>query len=165
MDMLAFLVLAAFAIAGAVVVVSHRSPVVGAVALAFVLVAIAGLYMVLGAQFVAILQVLVYAGAIMVLILFVIMLLNLQAETRMAASQGWIQRIAAPVLAVFFAAVVGGALFVAGREPLTAELEGFGTVASVGTELFTRFFYPFEVISLLLVVAMVGAVLLAKRSL
>jgi uncharacterized MnhB-related membrane protein len=69
-------------VASALVVITHRNPVTSAVALAFNLVAIAGLYMVLDAQFIGLLQVIVYAGAIMVLILFVIMLLNLREEAK-----------------------------------------------------------------------------------
>jgi NADH:ubiquinone oxidoreductase subunit 6 (subunit J) len=78
----AYVVLAVLALVSAVVVVWHRNPVVAALALAFNLVSIAGFYLVMDAQFLALLQVIVYAGAIMVLILFVIMLLNLRQELR-----------------------------------------------------------------------------------
>ena len=160
----AFYVLALLTLASALVVVTHRNPVVAAVALAFNLVSIAGFYILLGAQFIGLLQVIVYAGAIMVLILFVIMLLNL-AEEAPARTAGTFQRVLAPAVTLLFAVVLGRALWSGVPATLPPPSEGFGTAAVLGRELFTRFYYPFEVISLLLIVAMVGAVLLAKRKL
>ena len=125
-------------------------------------VAIAGLYMVLDAQFIGLLQVIIYAGAIMVLILFVIMLLNLREEVK-AHPAGTFQRILAPLASLLFAIVVGRSFWLSAPSSFPANVEGFGTAASIGRELFTRFYYPFEAISLLLIVAMIGAVLLAKR--
>jgi NADH-quinone oxidoreductase subunit J len=162
MERIAFYVLALLLVASALVVITNRNPVTSAVALAFNLVAIAGLYMVLDAQFIGLLQVIVYAGAIMVLILFVIMLLNLREEAR-AHPAGTFQRILAPLTSLLFAVVMGRALWISGPSSFPEKAEGFGTAASLGKELFTRFYYPFEAISLLLVVAMIGAVLLAKR--
>jgi NADH-quinone oxidoreductase subunit J len=165
MELAAYIVLTVLALVSAGVVVWHRNPVVCALALAFNLVTIAGFYMLLNAQFLALLQIIVYAGAIMVLILFVIMLLNLPEEARRPGS-GRIQGGLGFILAVAFAAVVGVMLArsvgEASFETISPE---FGTVNALGLELFSRFFYPFEAISLLLVVAMVGAVLLAKRRL
>jgi NADH-quinone oxidoreductase subunit J len=165
MQAAAFFVLAFLAVLSGLVVISHRSAVISALALAFNLVSIAGFFFLLEAYFIAFLQVIVYAGAIMVLILFVLMLLNEGEERRIRAS-GPVQQVLAPILAAAFAAVVGwnvwgatdGAVF-----PTTTA--GYGTVRALGLELFERFWYPFEAISLLLVVAMVGAVLLAKRRL
>ncbi len=162
MTLIAFFVLALLLIASALVVITHRNPVTAAVALAFNLVAIAGLYMVLDAQFIGLLQVIIYAGAIMVLILFVIMLLNLREEAR-AHPAGTFQRILAPFASLVFAIVVGRAFWLSAPSAFPENVEGYGTAASLGTELFTRFYYPFEAISLLLIVAMIGAVLLAKR--
>jgi len=162
MELIAFFVLALLLVASALVVITHRNPVTAAVALAFNLVAIAGLYMVLDAQFIGLLQVIVYAGAIMVLILFVIMLLNLREEVK-AHPAGRIQRVLAPATALVFAIVIGRALHASAPAAFPTKPDGFGTAASLGRELFTTFFYPFEAISLLLIVAMIGAVLLAKR--
>jgi NADH-quinone oxidoreductase subunit J len=158
----AFYVLSLLTLASALVVVTHRNPVVAAVA--FNLISIAGFYILLGSQFIGLLQVIVYAGAIMVLILFVIMLLNL-AEESGPHPAGTFQRILAPVTTLVFAGVIGRALWRDAPSTLPPVQEGFGTAAALGHELFTRFYYPFEVISLLLIVAMVGAVLLAKRKL
>jgi NADH-quinone oxidoreductase subunit J len=162
MELIAFFVLALLMIASALVVITHRNPVTAAVALAFNLVAIAGLYMVLDAQFIGLLQVIVYAGAIMVLILFVIMLLNLREEAK-AHPAGTFQRILAPVTALLFAVVIGRSLWASAPSTFPERPAAFGTAASLGRELFESFYYPFEAISLLLVVAMIGAVLLAKR--
>ena len=107
MTLIAFFVLALLLIASALVVITNRNPVTSAVALAFNLVAISGLYMVLDAQFVGLLQVIIYAGAIMVLILFVIMLLNLREEAR-AHPAGTIQRVLAPITSLLFAVVLPG---------------------------------------------------------
>ncbi len=164
MERIAFCVLAVLVVASALVVVRHKNPVVAAVALAFNLVGVAGLYMVLHAQFVGLLQVIVYAGAIMVLILFVIMLLNLLEEAEPHPA-GTFQRWLAPVAAAAFAVTIGSALWRSNPPAFPPVPEGFGTAASVGRELFTRFYYPFEAISLLLIVAMIGAVLLSKRRL
>jgi NADH-quinone oxidoreductase subunit J len=162
MDLIAFYVLALVLIASAIVVITHRNPVTSAVALAFNLVSIAGLYMVLDAQFIGLLQVIVYAGAIMVLILFVIMLLNLREEAKLHPA-GRFQRILAPLASCGFAIVIGRAMFLSTPASFPNKTDGYGTAATLGKELFTRFYYPFEAISLLLVVAMIGAVLLAKR--
>ena len=164
MDLIAFYVLALVLVASAIVVITNRNPVTSAVALAFNLVAIAGVYMVLDAQFIGLLQVIVYAGAIMVLILFVIMLLNLREEVK-AHPAGTFQRILAPLSSLLFAIVIGRAVWLSAPNAFPAKADGFGTAASLGKELFTRFYYPFEAISLLLIVAMIGSVLLAKRKL
>jgi NADH-quinone oxidoreductase subunit J len=162
MELIAFFALALLLIASALVVITNRNPVTSAVALAFNLVAIAGVYMVLDAQFIGLLQVIVYAGAIMVLILFVIMLLNLREEAK-AHPAGTFQRVLAPLSSLAFAVVIGRALWVSAPSAFPAKAEGFGTAGALGKALFSRFYYPFEAISLLLVVAMIGAVLLAKR--
>lgn len=165
LETIAFILLTTLALGSAMVVVFHRSPVISALALAFNLVAIAGFYLLLNAQFLALLQVIVYAGAIMVLILFVIMLLNLPEEARKPGT-GRIQGGLAILLSVAFVLILGWALSrAADGTPFPPASDTFGTVGSVGRTLFTNFFYAFEAISLLLIVAMIGAVLLAKRRL
>ena len=158
----ALIVLGLLAVLSALVVVVHRNPMVSALALAFNLIAIAGFYLVMDAQFLGLLQVIVYAGAIMVLILFVIMLLNLRQELR-GRETGMVQRLLGPLLAVALGVLLVRVLWRSVTVGFATPAPGFGTVASVGRELFGTFFYPFEAISLLLVAAMVGAVLLSKR--
>jgi NADH-quinone oxidoreductase subunit J len=165
MELAAFIVLTVLALVSGLTVILHRNQVVAALALAANLISIAGFYMLLNAQFLALLQVMVYAGAIMVLILFVIMLLNLPDEAGKKRT-GWVQSGASLLLAVAFVVILGRAF--AGATPdasFPPAPAGFGNVESVGNALFLDYFYAFEAISLLLVVAMIGAVLLAKRRL
>jgi NADH-quinone oxidoreductase subunit J len=167
MEAAAFIVLSVLTVACALVVILpvFRNAIISALALALNLVCIAGLFFLLDAQFIGFLQVIVYAGAIMVLILFVLMLLNIHDEQHLGPS-GFFQRFLGPLLALGFAAIIVSAVQLpatGNRFPPAAQ--GFGTVRVLGLDLFTRFFYPFEAISLLLVVAMIGAVLLAKRRL
>jgi NADH-quinone oxidoreductase subunit J len=166
-EWIAFIVLSVLALASALVVILpvFRNAVVSALALALNLICLAGFFFLLEAQFIGFLQVIVYAGAIMVLILFVLMLLNVHDEKHLGAS-GFVQRFLGPLLAVCFAAIVVSAVILPARgSSFPPPAEGFGTVRALGLDLFTRFFYPFEAISLLLIVAMIGAVLLAKRRL
>ena len=163
MELVAFVILTTVAFVTGLVVIRHRNKVVAALALAGNLVSIAGFYLLINAQFLALLQIIVYAGAIMVLILFVIMLLNLPEEVRRPGS-GRIQGGLGFILAIVFAIVVG--VLVArgvGDGSFSTPSPDFGTVNALGIDLFSKFFYAFEAISLLLVVAMIGAVLLAKR--
>jgi NADH-quinone oxidoreductase subunit J len=167
MEWVAFIVLSVLAVATALVVILpvFRNAVVSALALALNLVCMAGFFFLLESQFIGFLQVIVYAGAIMVLILFVLMLLNIHDEKHLGPS-GFFQRYLGPLLAVLFAAVIISAVLIRSNGgSFPPPQEGFGTVEALGLDLFTRFFYPFEAISLLLVVAMIGAVLLAKRRL
>jgi len=163
----AFLILAAVAVATALMVVLHRTPVIEALFLVLHLMSIAGLFALLHAPFLAVLQVLIYAGAVVVLIVFVIMLLRLDPEGRGGPSLAG--RVVAFLLALAFAGLivhaVSGLPPAAWTEPAAKAAPGFGSAAQVGEALFNRYFYPFEVVSLALVAAMVGAVLLAKRRL
>src|SRR5210317_576323 len=114
MEMLAFFVLSVLAVASALVVLTRRNEVVCALALAFNLASIAGFYFLLGAQFIGFLQIIVYAGAIMVLIVFVVMLLNLGEERY--PERGRAQKWLAPVLSLVFAVVLAAVLWK--NEPL-----------------------------------------------
>jgi NADH-quinone oxidoreductase subunit J len=166
-ESVAFIVLSILTVTSAAVVALPfvRNLVVCALALAVNLVSVAGLFFLLSSQFIGFLQVIVYAGAIMVVILFVLMLLSVDDEQHMGSS-GFFQRHLGPLLAAGFVAIVGSTLVVSSQATAFPALpDSYGTVGALGRELFTRFFYPFEAISLLLVVAMIGAVLLAKRRL
>jgi NADH-quinone oxidoreductase subunit J len=160
------LVFFAFAIpllAAAVGVVVARSPMYAAMSLVAAFFCLAGVYVLLQAHLVAFLQVLVYAGAVMVLFLFVIMLLNLGGEHRDMERLKQVQWLG------FI--LGGGGLMVLlawiSREVATAEMAAvgpdFGTVKAVGRALFTQYLLPFEATSLLLTVAIVGAVVVAKE--
>jgi NADH-quinone oxidoreductase subunit J len=158
---IAFLLIAALALASALTVVLHRNPVYGACALVAHLFLLAVFFVGLDAQLVGVLQVIVYAGAVVVLFLFVIMLLNLQADVRAMAAPALVAAAAAGVVAL--AALVAGGLAAApgaaGGEPPA----GFGETETLARVLFTRYALPFELTSVLLLVAIVGAVALARR--
>ena len=151
-----------FAIVGVgcgIMVVWHRNPMGSAIYLVVTMLCLAGFYALLHGSFVAVLQVLIYAGAVMVLMLFVIMMLNVRQES--------IQREGSPPIWAL-AGIVGLIVVVrlATLFPTTAPpppAEDFGTIQGVGTLLFTRYILPFEIISVLLLIAIIGAVILAKR--
>ena len=157
-----FLLLAVLVVAAALTVVAHPSPVYSACALVVTLFLLSVFFVALDAQLVAVLQVIVYAGAIVVLFLFVIMLLNLtQPESRPTAG--------VPVVAVAVGGGIGIAALVAAAlrrvPPPGAPVlpEGFGDTAALARRLFTAYVLPFELTSVLLLVAIVGAVGLASR--
>lgn len=162
---LLFFFLAIVAVAAALGMLISRSPVSSALWLVLNLFCIAGLYLTLSAPFIAVIQVLVYAGAIMVLFLFVIMLLNLGALPRMERVN-W-KHVAAFILGV---AILAQLAFIVAMgldalpEPVAAEQAAqSGTATEIALDLFTRYALVFEVIGVLLLVATIGAVMLAQR--
>jgi len=159
-----FYIFAALAILAALSVVLQRTPVYSALSLIVVLCSLAVVYLLLGAEFLAVVQVIIYAGAIMVLFVLVIMLLNARQETPSDRSRlaRW---LGAPLLLIF----LGELLFaVWERFPSAATraaaLPDAGPRA-VGTVLFRNYVLPFEVTSVLILVAVLGAVVLAKKRL
>jgi NADH-quinone oxidoreductase subunit J len=163
-----FLVLALGAVVSALLVVLPplaRNPLRAAIALIVSLCAVAGLYLLLAAHLVAVLQVLVYVGAVMVLFLFVIMLLNLSPEELGGARVTFAKLLSVAAVA----ALVGRLGWLLWRDPpleqaadLTSRAD-FGWVAPVARLLFTDYLVPFEVLSVFLLVAVMGAVVLARR--
>ncbi len=155
------------AILSALLIVMHPNPMVSVLFLILNLFCIALFYLLLSAQFLAVIQVIVYAGAIMVLFLFVVMLLNLKAEEGLRLGGG-LQRWAALGLGAVFAGLMVWAIQHRRDRPYFAPgsfVDGFGTARDLGTLLFDRYLFAFEAASVLLVAAMVGAVILAKRRL
>lgn len=164
-----FLLFLVMAGGGAVMMVVSRNPVASLMFLVLSLFAVAGIFVLLDAHFLAAVQVIVYAGAIMVLFLFVIMLLNL-GHDRTTDLRGLAGRGSALVLgATFFAAIVTAVRgqFVPSRPAERAAgealLESRGAIAMIADPLFRDYLVPFEVTSLLLLVAVVGAIMLARR--
>ena len=151
-----FAILTVVAAAG---VIAARSPIYSAMSLVGTFFCLAGIYALLLAHTIAILQVLVYAGAIMVLFLFVIMLLSLGEAV--GPSKITFPRVVGGLTAAgLFALLVYAAQpFVPAAAPTPAS---FGTLQSIGAQLYTQWLAPFEAVSLLLLVAMVGAVVVAK---
>ena len=162
MQALFFYIFAFLSIAGGILMVSFKNPLSGAFSLVLSLVSLAGLFAMLEAEFVFILQVLVYAGAIMVLVIFTIMLLNLQKEELQEAPVGKLRVLL--ILVVCAVAAFGVAQVFSMLPTGMATVDpNFGSIEAVGREMFSSYLYPFEVISLVLLVAVVGVVMLAKK--
>lgn len=155
-----FAVLAVFILASALGVILAHNPVRSALSLVLTLFFLAVLYLFLDAHMVGTLQVIVYTGAIMVLFLFVIMLLNLQADPEESSAVTTLS--AAGGLCALF---VGLLIYLVGNVHNVAEpaREGFGSIQSVAEALFLKLMLPFEITSVLMLVAIIGAVVLAKR--
>ena len=159
-----FIILGVIAIASAIVTVASKNPIVSAMALVAHFFMLAGLYLTLQAQFIAVIQVLVYAGAIMVLVVFVIMLLNLGSEEQLREKfniRKGMAIIFAVVLIVQFAVIYF--INATSVSMMPAKSIEIGTAQSIGWHLFNDYLFPFEAVSLLLLAAIVGAVILAKR--
>ncbi len=161
---------AALAIVGALLCITRKNPVASALWLVVTLFAVAGLFVLLDAHFIGAMQVLVYAGAIMVLFLFVIMLLNLGRE-RTSDMVGWGGRVVTLVVAALLVAQLWVVQRVAPSPELTLPSGALaeatrdeGAVLLISEPLFRDYLLPFELTSILLLAAIVGAVVLAKRS-
>jgi NADH-quinone oxidoreductase subunit J len=162
-DLILFLVLALVAVASALGMLFSTNAVYSALFLILNFATVAVFYLILGAAFIAITQITVYAGAIMVLFLFVIMLLGAE-KLRRSGTLAWQQPLALFLGLVLFAEAIYIVLFI-GSEPasVAALPAGFGSPFAVGELLFTRYLIPFEITSVLLLVAMLGAIILTKR--
>jgi len=159
-----FIVFAIIAVTSAVNVVIQRSPLYSALSLIGTLVSLSALYVMLQAQFIAAMQVIVYAGAIMVLFVFVIMLLNVPTTVPHIEKEKWLRYLGPPVGAIMLAE----AYYVLKPLPNWPFPSGpaahsVGTTLSVGLALFTDYLLPFEVTSVLILMAVVGAIVLGKR--
>ncbi len=164
-----FWLLAVVSVCSALLVVLHRNPVRSALFLVMNFFVLALLYLTLSAQFIAAVQVIVYAGAIMVLFLFTIMLLNLGAPNALTDTRS-IQKPTAIVLALAFVTILTGTGMVnsgmAASHASSSTLSTGGTVQTVGLALFDAnqpWLFPFEVTSVLLLIGVVGAIVMAKR--
>ena len=155
-----FFVLAAVAVAGAVSLILQRHPIHSALSLIVVMVALAGLYLLLGAEFVAAVQIIVYGGAIMVLFVFVIMLLNAGEEERTNFSR--IAAYAGVPMAVAVAGLISAAI-ARSSLPSAQATAALTSTKSLSMLLFRDFVYPFELTSFLILVAILGAIVLAQR--
>ena len=158
-----FYFLSGLAVLGGILVITRKNPVHSALALILTLLALAGLYLMLYAPFVAGVQIILYAGGIMVLFLFVIMLVNLERNAREEQfNKQWIVGILAAVglFGLFLAVFTKGKFFFPERIPQLAEEVNTQQVAQI---LYTNYMFAFEIASLLLLVAIIGAVVMAKK--
>ena len=162
-DLALFLGLTLISVAAAIAMIASRNAVYSALFLVFNFLTVATLYLLLNAAFIAVVQITVYAGAIMVLFLFVIMLLGTERE-----SIGGRIRWQMPLAIVLSLALAGELAFVLLRNDFVqgslAELSvEFGSPASIGRVLFSEYLVPFEVTSILLLVAMIGAIVITRK--
>jgi NADH-quinone oxidoreductase subunit J len=153
-------------IASALLVVTRRNPIIAAIYIIVNFFCLAGIYLTLHAQFIAVVQILVYAGAIMVLFVFVIMLLNLGDERSLRDGFSWKKVVAGGFGFGVLMELVYIFIIPSGRQTIEmTRATDIGTVEAIGRVLFTQFLFPFEVTSLLLTAAIVGAIVLAKKNL
>lgn len=157
-----FYLFAAVSVVSALLVVSARSPINSVIALIVCFLSIAGHYILLNAQFLAMVHVIVYTGAIMVLFLFVIMLLNLNkvSEPRKSLTTRIAAVLAGGLFFLTLTAAIRHGISVQAANPFDP---GVGLVRSVGMSLFQEFLLPFEISSVLFLSAMVGVVMLGKK--
>ena len=161
-----FFVLAIVAAVSAVMMITRQNPVISAVFLILNFFALAGLYLLLNAQFIAVVQIIVYAGAIMVLFLFVLMLLKPGNESKILADKRALKYFAIFIAAVVFFQIAY--LIFAGKPStyLSPEVQKSiepGKIETIGKQLYTQYIIPFEVAGFLLLAATIGALILAKK--
>jgi NADH-quinone oxidoreductase subunit J len=164
MQLLFFLALASVAIAGALGVVLSKKPVYSALSLLVNFAVVALLFITLQAQFVAVVQIIVYAGAIVVLFLFVIMLIG--GDLTGVGNRTRIRNLAsivAVVAGVLLLAGLGYAILAGQMAAASGGVPGQGSVQAIAEVLFTDYLLPFELTAVLLLVAMIGAVVLARK--
>jgi NADH-quinone oxidoreductase subunit J len=165
LETILFFSLAVLSVVSALMMITRKSPITSALFLILNFFTVSGLYLLLKAQFIAIIQVLVYMGAIMVLFLFVIMLLNLQDESKFKEKISY-KKITAALLSIFLFCLLAFTLFFgfSGKfKGMSEKALTMGTAESLGIELFTNYSFPFEMASFLLLAAIVGSVVLAKK--
>ncbi len=163
MDTILFIVFATISVVCAFNLILQKHPISSALSLIGVMGSLAILYLLLGAEFMAMAQMIVYGGAVMVLFIFVIMLLNAGSEK--SSNKSWFAQIAGlPLLLAFVALIV---FLVRTVLPATRAVEFGnwvgGTAEAIGQMLFTEYLLPFEVISILILIAILGAVVLAQK--
>lgn len=161
MEAILFILTALTAVVSSLLVVTGKKPINSILFLIVTFFCVAVLYLMLGAEFIAAMQIIVYAGAIMVLFLFVVMLLNLREEQvweKLTNSRKGI----AGIVALGVLAVVITAVTIAVKEPVEVIPE-LGSVESIAERLFTRWILPFEMASVLLLTAIIGVVMMVKR--
>jgi len=162
MTLYLFYFLSFLAILCGLMVILEKNPIHSVLYLVITFFAIAGHYILLNAQFLAAVHIIVYAGAIMVLFLFVIMLLNLNKETEPHKSIAW--KFAAVIATGLLLVILVGALRQTNSLPAPSEINAnIGLVKNLGKVLFNQFLLPFEIASILFLSAMIGAVMLGKR--
>ena len=163
MTAILFYFIAFLTIISALFVVLNRNPVYSAVMLVFCFFSLAALYVLLEAYFVAVLEIIVYAGAIMVLFLFVIMLINVDKEKGSTALIQKAKVLPFGLVILFSFNIILLILYRNEGLHQSNAISSVGTITAIGQALFTKYLLPFEIASLLLLVALIGTVYLAKK--
>ena len=161
MHLILFIVFAGFCLAGAINLLLQTHPINSALSLIVVMVSLAVLYLLLGAEFLAAAQVIVYAGAIMVLFTFVVMLLNAGREERTLGSRA-ARTVGFPAVAAILAVIATMILRIQGLGNAAIQ-DQITSTADLSTVLFTKLLLPFEVTSVLILIAILGSVALARQ--
>ncbi len=166
LQLITFIILAIIGLASALMLILQKNPVYSALLLIMHFFALAGFYLMLNAQFLAVLQILVYAGAIMVLFVFVIMLLNLQNEEALRDPFN-LRKIIASVLGLILLLQFAVFFFIKAKHDLdikpSPDSIQAGSVKNIGELLFTTYLIPFEITSFVLLIGIIAAIVLAKR--
>jgi len=160
LELVLFFLLAAMAVAGAVSLILQRHPIHSALSLIVVMIALAGLYLLIGAEFIAAVQIIVYAGAIMVLFVFVIMLLNAGEEERTNLSR-MARYVGLPLAILLMLQLAYWIARATAMQPVA--LAGPAPTRALARMLFREYVFPFELTSILILIAILGAMALAKR--
>lgn len=164
MEQILFYIFAATAVASSLLMVIQRNPITAAMNLVVTMFALAAIFVLLNAHFLAVIQLLVYAGAIMVLFVFVIMLLNLQDQALRPRKRRFLHLIGV-ALAVYAFSQLHELISRSPAEKMPPVEPAYGTTGALGDLLFTDYLFPFEIVSILILAAIVGSVVLAKRRL
>jgi len=165
-ELILFIILATIAAVTSILVITRSNAVISAVFLVLNFFALAGLYLLLNAQFISVVQIIVYAGAIMVLFLFVIMLLRTDGEPRIFSDKRYIKYFALLISIFVFIQVSYLLLIGSPSKSVTGNQSASinsGTIETIGKELYTNYIIPFEVAGFLLLAATIGAIILAKK--
>lgn len=162
MIQIAFYFLSLLAVASAIMVVSSKKPVHSVLYLVICFFAISGHYVLLNAQFLAIVNIIVYTGAIMVLFLFVVMMLNLNNQNKLL-KDNWVRFSAVISGGILMLVMLGSVKSANISSQMLTPFDNEGSVQAIGKELFSTYLLPFEISSILLFSAIVGAIILAKK--
>ena len=166
LEIVLFIIFASICVVSSVLMITRPNPVISALFLVLNFAALAGLYLILNAQFIAVAQVIVYAGAIMVFFLFVIMLLNPEKEKRFFEGTPKLRIFIVVIVALVLVQLVYMIFLSRPSDVLTKEVSRSveaGTIENIGREMFTNYVLPFEAAGYLLLAATIGALVLAKK--
>ena len=166
LEIVLFVIFSAVSLSSAILMVTRLNPIVSALFLIVNFASLAGLYLILNAQFIAIAQVIIYAGAIMVFFLFVIMLINPEHEKKFMDYKPQLKIFGVIISILVFIQLAYIVLLSKPSEGVSRKVEASvkaGTIEQIGRELFTNYVLPFEAVAYLLLAAAIGALVLAKK--